>query len=185
MSNDCIIERCGRVLVRCLLAGVNLFFDWLVMRRKESIVRNGRRIQGFLHIPERLQIFAKTDPGMGDEQLRMSSHVLTLTWLLQISSLVGALGCRKVWCLVFLIPGVILPSCVVSTLYPWLVVSRRNLDAIPPRSIEDGSLPNPSDEPSSTKSETERDRPTALDDSREERAGTPQPVLSLVSSPVF
>lgn len=184
MSNDCIAECCGQVLLRCFLTGVIPFFDWLVMRRKESIIRNGRRIQEFLHLPECLQIFAKNDPGMRDRQLQRSSHVLAFIWLFQVSGLLAALGTGKVWSLVVLIPGVVIPFCLFSILYLWLVTSRRKLSASP-WSIEDGNLPNPSDKLLSVRSEARRDRPAASGNSPEDRARTLQLVLNQVWSPGF
>lgn len=146
MSDEYIAGCCFHVAFRCLLAGIILVIDWLVMRRKESIISNGRYIQDSLHLPETLQIFAKTDPGMQDRQLHTGSHVLVLIWLSQALGLLAALGTEKVWSLAVLIPGLVVPLCLFCILYLWLVISRRNfLAAQRLIEVEGECLRNPGD----------------------------------------
>lgn len=173
MCDECIAECCFHVVFRCLLTGIILVVDWLVIRRKAFIVHHGRRIQDFLRLPEPLHTFAKTDPGIQDLQLQRSSHVLVFIWLSQAFSLLTACITRKVWCLVVLVPGIVIPGFLFCPLYLWLVVSRRKLSATQ-RLHARRCLQSPE------KGETERIRLTTPGNDHEDSFRALEPVLSII-----
>ncbi|SPN99784.1 uncharacterized protein DNG_02636 [Cephalotrichum gorgonifer] len=88
MPGDACAERVGQVIIRFCLTGAAIFIESQVIPRRAAIIRQGRRLQNWLRLPEPLHIFSKTNPGMTDRDIRLGAAVVGISTLLNIIGLV-------------------------------------------------------------------------------------------------
>jgi len=74
LSDGCgelFVEVLIQFVIRVLLACILHFIDGQIIARWELIIRWGRKAQNTLRVPRCLRIFADTDPGMLDGDIRV------------------------------------------------------------------------------------------------------------------
>ncbi len=133
MSDGCG-ELFGKILLevvfRSLVASVLLFIDRQCVERLDLVIRWGRRAQNTLRAPRSLRVFADTDPGMLDGEIRFAAVVAFCTGVaINIGLLVfilepaGKLRNRACF-------GLMVIYSVCMTLVVWLALalSRRRLE---------------------------------------------------------
>lgn len=100
------------------------------MERRDLIIRWGRRAQNTLRVPRSLRVFADTDPGMLDGDIRLAVVVaffigatITVGLLVLIPGPAG-----KLWNWTCFGLMVIYPVCMTLVVWLYLALSRRRLE---------------------------------------------------------
>ncbi|KAK3998150.1 hypothetical protein QBC44DRAFT_386463 [Cladorrhinum sp. PSN332] len=138
-AEHCIGQLVAEFIGRCLITSVILFIDKHVVERRDLIIRSGRKVQNRLAIPQCLRVFADTDPGMLDSQIREATFALFYAGIMANLGLLLAVlvltdnipGSTKGFpVLIFLLMAVV-PLCIVIVLWIVLAQSRRRLERLP------------------------------------------------------
>jgi hypothetical protein len=73
-----------------------------------------------------MYVFAETDPGLTDNDIRWSAEVLSVCGFVSVLGGLLALAKWTVWDPWVLVPGVAVPGSVVCLLWLWLALSKRH-----------------------------------------------------------
>lgn len=73
---ECIGKLLFKFVFRCMWTAVIIIIDRQIVARRDLVIRCGRRTQGFLHVPQCLRVFADTDLGMLDGDIRIAAELL-------------------------------------------------------------------------------------------------------------
>lgn len=79
---DTMAECCEWILGRILLSAYIYLIEKQIVSRRAFITKHGRLLQDYLQIPVCLWVFSKEDPGMADDELRVSAVLLGISFLM-------------------------------------------------------------------------------------------------------
>jgi hypothetical protein len=125
-EGECIGQFMAHIIFRCFLLAVVRAIDKYIVPRRDSIIRRGRQLQDLLRLPECICIFAKTDPGMPDRDIRFSAEVLSLCGLLSFLTGLLVLDGVAIGDSLVLVMGVAVPGSMVCLLWLGLALSKRH-----------------------------------------------------------
>ena len=123
-EDECIAQCLAHVIFRCFLTAVVHITEKHVVERRESIIRYGRQLQDNLRLPDCIRVFAATDPGMPDGDIRIAAYVLGLCgFLAVVAGLYGLTSTIRDPLVLF--PGIIGPGCAILLLWLGLALAKR------------------------------------------------------------
>lgn len=105
---------------------IAFIIEHYIVERRELVIRHGRQLQRYLRLPDCLCIFAETDPGMLDDDIRLASMLLAIASFSSILGLLAGIAEGTISHAV-LIAGIVLPTCLIILLWLLLCLSRRRL----------------------------------------------------------
>jgi hypothetical protein len=124
--DDCMEQCCGQCMFRCLLIGFVLFVDSQIVERRDTIIHVGRLVQTNLHVPECLCVFTEEDPGMSDDDIRITGEIMMVSYFFAAMGLfLVAPKKGTLWDAHVLGLGIINPLCVGFVMWLYLLVSKR------------------------------------------------------------
>lgn len=125
MAEDVCCECVLQIIFRSCITAAVIFTESQIIPRRAAIIRQGRRIQDWLHIPEPLRIFSETNPGMVDRDIRLGTGAIGISAFLSTLGMLAIVARWPSWPPVFFwLEGV--SFCIVSL--AWLrfaLASRR------------------------------------------------------------
>ncbi|KAH6887565.1 hypothetical protein B0T10DRAFT_73083, partial [Thelonectria olida] len=124
--DDCMEQCCGQLVFRCLLTSFVLFVDSQIVERRDTIIHVGRLAQTNLHVPECLCVFTNEDPGMTDDNIRITGEVLMVSYFFAAMGLfLVAPKKGTLWDVYALGLGIVNPACVGFVMWLYLLLSKR------------------------------------------------------------
>jgi hypothetical protein len=84
---------CGRAI----LVGLGFLAYYLLLPRRDLIIRCGRKAQDVLHLPEGIRAFSRTDPGMTDREIVFGAKLFMATGLVVVAMLARTIELGTVW----------------------------------------------------------------------------------------
>ncbi|OTA95733.1 hypothetical protein M434DRAFT_186371 [Hypoxylon sp. CO27-5] len=126
MSDACAECMLG-VVFRIFFTGAVILIDKLIVQRRPSIVHLVRQLQNIIHLPKCMHIVASTDPGMGDEDLRLAAQFLGLGGFFAMFGWIRALDQGIFWDSLVLGLAFGVPGCLTVVVWIMLVLARRRL----------------------------------------------------------
>jgi hypothetical protein len=116
------------VVGRGLLIGTIYVIETQIIKRRNLLVRYGRKCQKALRLPKRMCIFAETDPGILQTDIRMGILCLGSAWGFVGAGALVATATGTIWNPLVLGLGVVAPGFFVGILWLVLAASRRRLE---------------------------------------------------------
>lgn len=132
-------EECFRVLIANLvykgaLTLLACFIENHIVQRRHIIIKLGRQLQYSLKIPECLQIVTAEDPGLTDDDIRISALILCCSLFCAALACCIVMPVRRTLLDVWVFCAVVInPWCICMLLWLYLIfvkrrrLSRRNL----------------------------------------------------------
>ena len=101
---------CGRAII----VGLGFLAYYLVLPRRDLIIRCGRKAQDLLHLPEGMRAFSRTDPGMTDSEIIVGAKGFMSAGLIFAALLAAAIGRGTIWypptiIIISIFPAILLP----------------------------------------------------------------------------
>ena len=124
-------EECFRVLVvnlvyRAVLTLLARFIESHMVQRRHIIIKLGRQLQYSLKIPECLQIVTAEDPGLTDDDIRISAFILCCSFFLAALACCVVVPVRRTLLDTWVFWAVVInPGCICILLWLRLIFARR------------------------------------------------------------
>lgn len=118
----------GQVIFGSMLIGVVAAIDKIIVARRDTIVRGGRRLQTILNIPPCLSAISDTPPGIAEEALRRGSERAVFSLILYhcvFAAIVSSGKLRGLRALAFEIIGT---TCIAVLIWYYFILERRRSD---------------------------------------------------------
>lgn len=97
MTEDACGECVLQIIFRCCITAAVIFTEIHIVPRRAAIIRQGRLIQDWLHIPEPVRIFSETNPGMVDRDIRLGTGVIGISAFLSILGILAIVSRWPSW----------------------------------------------------------------------------------------
>jgi hypothetical protein len=130
--NECAGEFAARFMAECCfrtsLTVYLVVIEYQIVQRRDVLITHGRKVQNMLHLPKGMCVFSEEDPGMPDDDIRVSAMSLSISFTLAILAIL-LVACTKAtvvfwdpWILGFVVVN---PICVTVTVWLLLALSKR------------------------------------------------------------
>lgn len=126
MSEECLPALVASVTWRSIVTIIIWIIEKQVVSRKHRVIAVGRHLQHLLHVPECLSVFTFEDPGMADDDIRLSALVICSSVFGVFLAFFVIMPIQETiwsgWILGF---GIANPCCVCILVWVQLIVARR------------------------------------------------------------
>lgn len=121
-----VMDKIGHILVSEAYRFIGFrLIDTQIVPRRDSIIRHGRQVQDYLHIPTWARVFTETDPGMPDADIRLAAKFIFTAFTSFAAGLLFAFARGSFWTVSSLAFVVVIPGCLLTLLWIGMSFSRR------------------------------------------------------------